>query len=82
MASIGLDLPLPLGPMMDVNCLNGPMTWWPLYDLKLSHSMREIVPPRTATAVLFSSADLTSSAPSVPNADGCPEGGRKKGRSA
>ena len=58
MASIRLDLPLPLGPMMDVNCLNGPMTWWPLYDLKLSHSMREIAPPRTATAVLFSSADL------------------------
>ena len=20
--------------MMDVNCLNGPMTWWPLYDLR------------------------------------------------
>ena len=33
MASIRLDLPLPFGPMMDVNCLNGPITWWPLYDL-------------------------------------------------
>ena len=35
MASMRLDLPLPFGPMMDVNCLNGPMTWWPLYDLSL-----------------------------------------------
>ena len=33
MASMRLDLPLPFGPMMDVNCLNGPITWWPLYDL-------------------------------------------------
>lgn len=35
---INYTLPEPLGPMIAVNRLKGPTTWWPLYDLKFSSS--------------------------------------------
>lgn len=34
----GSQLPEPLGPMMQVNLLKGPMTWRPRHDLKFSTS--------------------------------------------
>lgn len=40
MASIRLDLPAPLGPIMEVKLRKGPMTSWPRYDLKSQTSMR------------------------------------------
>ena len=33
---LGPELPEPLGPMMQVNLLKGPMTWRPRHDLKFS----------------------------------------------
>jgi hypothetical protein len=55
------------------------MTWLPLYDLKLSHSLREIMPPRTATAVDGASLDIDLERAILPERRrGAQAGGKKR----
>lgn len=58
MASMRLDFPAPLGPIIAVKSKNGPITWWPLYDLKFSSSIRWILPGEVRDGIVgFEEAD-------------------------
>lgn len=60
----GSQLPEPLGPMMQVNLLKGPMTWRPRHDLKFSTS---------------NSSRRPMAAPSAPQAASAHAGGKSAG---